>query len=469
MKNLMITVVTLLTSLAAHGDDYRNEKALIEAWLSAQILYDRVPGLSVAMVHDQELAWSGAFGYADLENGTPARPDTLYGICSISKLFTGVAVMQLRDQGKYRLDQPIGELLPWYSLQQSYDQSPSVTLRALLSHSSGLPRESDYPYWTGPDFTFPSREMVIGKLSGQSTLYPADRYFQYSNLGLTLAGEVVVEQSGQAYDDYVREHILTPLGLGDTDTGFPSDQRASRIATGYGYPGRGQQLKVMPRYDANAITPAAGFASTALDLGKFAAWQFRALDGNGDGVLSGNTLREMQRVQWMDWDWGTARGLAFGVYRHKDRTLSGHAGDCPGFNTRLFLDPENKRAVAVLANRNRVDVDGYAHAIFDIAEAGGTPTENEPAAGRLDEYVGHYDSSPWDGEMLVFRWGEGLAITFLPTMNPLDKLVSLEHVEGDRFRTVRSNGQPGHPAVFQRDEEGRVRSLQMHSFAAPRL
>lgn len=469
MKKLLTVILTAFVSTSASAGDYANELALVENWLASQRAYDNVPGLSAAIVHDQELAWSGGFGLADIAGKQAAEADTIYGICSISKLFTGVAVMQLRDQGKFDLDDPLSELLPWFNLEQAHDDSPAITLRAVLSHSAGLPRESDYPYWMGPDFDFPSSEKIRNKLAEQATLYPADRYFQYSNLGLSLAGEVIAEQSGQDYDRYIRKNILQPLGMADTDTGFPADAREPRVATGYSFPGREQELKVMPRYDARGITPAAGFASTAVDLGKFASWQFRLLDGTNDEVLKANTLREMQRVQWLDWDWGTARGLAFGVYRVGGRTLTGHAGDCPGFNTRLFLDPLSKVAVAMMANRNRVDVDGYAAAIFDIVDGAGT-VDQEPQADNLDDYIGSYDLSPWDGEEMVFRWKDGLAVISVPTMSPMDSLTLLKHVDGDRFQTVRDDdSEPGHEIRFVRGDNGDVTHMRVHSMELPRL
>lgn len=469
MKKLLTVILTAFVSTSASAGDYANELALVENWLASQRAYDNVPGLSAAIVHDQELAWSGGFGLADIAGEQAAEADTIYGICSISKLFTGVAVMQLRDQGKFDLDDPLAKLLPWFNLEQAHDGSPEITLRAVLSHSAGLPRESDYPYWMGPDFDFPSSEKIRKKLGGQVTLYPADRYYQYSNLGLSLAGEVVAEQSGQDYDNYVRNNILKPLDLGDTDTGFPTDAREPRIATGYSYPGREQELKVMPRYDARGITPAAGFASTAVDLGKFASWQFRLLAGDSNELLKANTLREMQRVQWLDWDWGTARGLAFGVYRVGGRTLTGHAGDCPGFNTRLFLDPLSKVAVAMMANRNRVDVDGYAAAIFDIVDGAGTVDE-EPQADNLDDYIGSYDLSPWDGEEMVFHWRDGLAVISVPTMSPMDSLTLLKHVDGDRFHTVRDDdSEPGHEIHFVRGDSGEVTHMRVHSMELARL
>jgi len=465
MKKLLAIPALLILSLSVQAA--AEPFALIDAWLEAQHEYDQVPGLSAAVVQGGETTWSAGFGLADLARRAPARADTIYGICSISKLFTGIAVMQLRDAGKLRLDETLNELLPWFDLEQAWADSPPITLRSVLTHSAGLPRESDFPYWMGPDFTFPARDEMIRKLAEQATLYPAQRYFQYSNLGLTLAGEVVRERSGQDYDGYVRTHILEPLALTDTDTGFPTDARAARIATGYGFPGRSHELRVMPRYDARAITPAAGFTSTALDLAAFGAWQLRALAGETDRVLAGNTLREMQRVQWMDWDWSIARGLAFGVYRIGDRTLSGHAGDCPGFNTRLFVDPEGGTAVSVLANRNRVDVDGYAIAILDILDAAGT-AEAETGGVDLDDYTGSYDLSPWDGEELVFRWNGGLAVVTLPNMNPVDSMTLLRHVAGDRFRTVRDNGDDGHEVRFIRDAAGQVTHMNVHSMAMPR-
>jgi CubicO group peptidase (beta-lactamase class C family) len=470
MRKIFGFVIATLAAMTVHAsEDLSNELALAESWLSAQRAYDHVPGLSAAIVHDQELLWSGASGFADIAAKRPAADDTIYGICSISKLFTGIAVMQMRDQGKVRLDDPVDKLLPWFNLSQSHAGSPDITLQSMLTHSSGLPRESDTPYWMGPDFSFPTSEELRQKLAEQSTIYPAARYYQYSNLGLSLVGEIVAQISGQDYESYVDEHILGPLKMNDTATGFPTDDREHRIATGYGYAGKDNESPVMPRYDARGITPAAGFASTVLDLASFASWQFRLLKGESDETLSANTLREMQRVQWMDLDWSVARGLAFGVYRVGDRTFTGHGGDCPGFNTRLYLDPESQYAVITMANRNRVDVDGYAATVFDILESGGTTETAETADNNSNDYIGSYDLRPWDGEEMVFRWKDGLAMLAMPTMDPIQNLVRLKHVEGDRFHTVRSNDEPGHDIVFRRDESGAVTHVVYHSVDLPRM
>ena len=126
----------------------------MRVWLEAQRAYDEIPGVSAAIVYDQQVLWSGGFGLADLERKTAATDQTIYSICSISKLFTSLAVMQQRDAGKLRLDDPVGRHLPWFRITKTSSWSPDITVEGLLTHASGLPRESDQSYWTTP-FVFP--------------------------------------------------------------------------------------------------------------------------------------------------------------------------------------------------------------------------------------------------------------------------------------------------------------------------
>jgi len=250
---------------------------LLEAWVDAEAAYKDIPGVSIAVVHDQTLLWSRGFGFADRERQARATPQTMYSICSISKLFTSIGVLQLRDRGELQLDDPVAKHLPWFDIQQSYEDAPPVTVRGLLTHSAGLPRETDHSYWTHPEFEFPTREDVIAQLSRQSTLYPPGRYFQYSNLSLTLAGEIITQLSGMPYDTYVKQHILTPLGLNDTFPELPREHRGGRFAMGYGGRRREGGRETIKFFQARGVAPAAGYASTVEDLSKFASWQFRLL------------------------------------------------------------------------------------------------------------------------------------------------------------------------------------------------
>ncbi len=459
---------------------------LLEVWLEAQRAYEEIPAISAAVVHDQEQVWSAAWGLANPEAGVEATPGTVYSICSISKLFTSVAVMQLRDRGVLELDDPVGRHLPWFDIQDAHPEGPEITVEGLLTHSAGLPRESDHPYWTGPDFVFPTREEIRESLDDQETLYPARRYFQYSNLGLSLAGEIVAERSGMSYHDYVRRHILEPLGMSDTWSEIPAELHGDRMAVGYGAIERDGDRRPIDVFQARGIAPAAGFASTVEDLGRFAMWQFR-LGPTDAEVLSGNTLREMHRVHWVDPDWDTHWGLGFSVWRHADETYVGHGGSCPGYRTHLALQMDRKVAVAFAASALGVSPSSYTRRIHDVVkpvlgddeedeaasadESGSTdagPAGVSAQAPDLDRFTGRYDAS-FGGEIAVLRWKGGLAMLGLPTDDPLDSLTRLRHQAGTTFRRVRDDGELGERIVFETDERGRVTRLVRFSNYYPRI
>lgn len=447
---------------------------LVEVWLNAQRDYDRIPGISVGIVHDQDLIWSDGFGFANLEDRIPATPRTKYSICSISKLFTSIALMQLRDEGLVRLDDPPSKHLPWFSIEQAYPNGPSITLESLLTHSSGLPRESDFPYWSPPNFDFPSREEMKKRLSTQKTLYPASEYFQYSNLGLTLVGEVVAEVSGMSYDEYIQNQILSKLKMKDTSTMLPENEWGNQLAIGYTALNRKGVRNPIPIFQAEAIAPAAGFFSTVEDLARFASWQFKTLAGKESNVLNSNTLKEMHRVHWVDPDWSISTGLGFAVMRENNLTLVGHGGSCPGYTTQLLLEPRSKIAVIFLTNASGVSTAGYAKKIIEIMEPAvrkaekksEKPTESKIA---LDEFVGTYNAQPWWGEVAVLQWEGKLVTLRLPTMKPLKSMMKFKHIKGNVFKRLRANDVLGEEMVFELDDIGRVKGFSRHSSSSVRI
>ncbi len=483
MRKTIICLLTILFSLPSLAgsqsltNDPRVASALnlLELWLNAQCAYEQIPGISMGVVHDQELIFSSGFGYTDLDSETPATPQTIYSICSISKLFTSIAVLQLRDQGLLRLEDPVGKHLPWFTIKQIQpDGGSSITIQGLLTHSSGLPRESDFPYWSAPDFKFPTREPIIERLSAQEILYPADTYFQYSNLGLTLAGEIVAQVSGKPYADYVKEKIIDPLGLSDTRPILPEEQRGGRLATGYGALTRDGNRNELPLFQANGISPAAGFSSTVEDLARFASWQFRLLESGAKEVLHASTLREMHRVHWVDQDWETHWGLGFAVWRFKDKTFVGHGGSCPGYRTGFILQTKEKIATIFMANASGLNTKMYTQRAYEIvapaiAEALKSPDTAKKPDTALNKYTGSYSMQPWGGETAVLIWKGELAMFNFPTHDPLEGLVKIKHIEGNRFRRIRDNDELGEEIVFEKGSDGKVVRMKRHSNFFPKV
>ena len=381
-----VIVTVLLAAVASAqplSDDPRvaQRLALARAWLEAQRAYDQIPGISAAIVHDQQVLWSGGFGQADPAAGTNAGADTIYSVCSISKLFTSIGVMQQRDAGRLRLDDAVTRHLPWFGLKRKEGEG-EIVIEGLLTHASGLPRESDHAYWSAPDFVFPTRDEIVERIKGQEPLYAPERRFQYSNLGITLLGEIVSAASGLGYDAYARTRILEPLGLGSTTTDMPAAERGRRLAAGYAALGRDGKRQPLPFFTARGIAPAAGYASTATDLARFASWQFRLLEKGGEEVLRATTLREMHRIHWAEPDLETLWGLGFVVWRSDGKMFVGHGGSCPGYRTALLLMPAEKIATVVLANANGVASDEWAQRLYDIVAPGLLEAVKDPEKAR---------------------------------------------------------------------------------------
>ena len=136
----------------------------IDAWLEGVHIYTRLPGMSAGIVHDQDLIWSGGWGYSNLETKRLADADTIYSVCSISKLFTAVAVMQLRDANKLRLRDAVRDHLDDFEINQAFPDSGPITIESLLTHTSGIRRNTGLRSWSGPDFPTPSVSGMMEKL-----------------------------------------------------------------------------------------------------------------------------------------------------------------------------------------------------------------------------------------------------------------------------------------------------------------
>jgi CubicO group peptidase (beta-lactamase class C family) len=279
----------------------------------AQIVAERrVPGVSAGLVNDQELVWCEGFGYADI--ASERRPDehTVYGVGSITKTFTATAIVQLRDEGKLTLDDPIVRHIPEFAaVRCRAGKVEDVTLRRLLTHHSGLQSEP-----VGRNFeslVTKTTEEIVADLPRTEVVIEPGSAFKYSNLGFALLGEVVARSSSRPYVDYVLEEILEPLGM--IESGFSlSDEQRARLATGYAFSPFSEvpPLEEHHTVDLKGEDPAGRLYSTVHDLAKWISLQFRTDTQAREGaqVLAGSSLREMHRPHYMEPDWNTGFCLA---------------------------------------------------------------------------------------------------------------------------------------------------------------
>ena len=445
----------MTTPLADHAE-VRSAIDLLEAWIEAQRVYRELPGLSIGIVHDQTLVWARGFGRADVERGEAATADTLYRVGSITKLFTATAILILRDAGALRLDEPLTSYLPWFEMKAASPDSGPITVRHLLTHTSGLPREAAFPYFT--DNRFPGIEEIRARLPMQQRPLPTESRWKYSNLGATLAGEVVAAASGKPYADFVRRSILEPLGMSATLVASPAPGYP-RLATGYTRWLPGRERTPAPFNDLRGLTAAGNMTTSVADLARFAMLQLRGGAAGGAQILSGRTLGEMHRVHWLEPEWQAGWGLGFRVLRIRGKTFIGHGGGVRGFRSELRICPTDKVAVVVFVNADDGDVWQYVDKAFEWV-GGAIANMTKPAPPTADpawqRYVGRYRSA-WGDVQILVRGGE---LTVIHPAGPEPLLVSstLKPVAEHTFRVETTDGYgiPAEPVVFEVDAAGRV-------------
>lgn len=295
--------------------------AALDAVLGAVQGQGRLPSVTAAVTRAGQETWAGAAG-------AETDPDRVYRIGSITKTMTAVLVLQLRDEGLLDLDDPVGRFVP----ETGY---ADATLRGLLTHTAGLQSEPVGPWWErtpGVDLgTLVSANDGSGRVAGPG------EYYHYSNLGYALLGEVAARLRGRPWWDLVRERLLAPLGMAATSYHPPADCAPGRSVDHFA-----GTLTPEPHTDTVAMAPAGQLWSNVRDLLRWA--DFLAV-GHPE-VLAAATLAEMAREAAP----AEGYGLGLRLMAVGERTLAGHTGSMPGFQASLFVDREQRDAVAVLAN-----------------------------------------------------------------------------------------------------------------------
>lgn len=291
----------------------------------------RAPSFAAAVQRDGHLVWTGSRTSVD---GHAPDADTQYRIGSITKTFTAVLVMRLRDEGLLDLDDALEKHLPGTGAGE-------VTIAQLLGHSAGLSAEAPAPWWERtPGSTRPELSDVLGEGTG---MHPAGRRHHYSNPGYTLLGSLVEAVRGMSWEEALRQEILEPLGLTRT-----SAQPQAPHAGGWAVHPWADVMLPEPVEDLGLMAPAGQLWSTAADLCRFAAF---LADGN-DLVLGAESVREMRTpsVPLEAGEWNATYGLGLQIVRSEGRTLVGHSGSLPGFLAGLWVSVDDGIAAVALAN-----------------------------------------------------------------------------------------------------------------------
>lgn len=421
----------------------------------------RVPAVSAALHRADRPPWTCAVGGTG--NDGVLGPETLFRIGSVTKTFTAVLVLQCRDAGLLDLDDPVGRHL-------DVPAHGELTVRRLLSHTSGLQREPHGDVWD--TLAAPDVDALLADLARAERVLPPARRYHYSNLGMALLGQLVARLRGGSWAEVLGERVLAPLGLTAT-----ADRPGPAAATGFLIDAYSDEAHPEPPTDFGAVGPAAQLWSTASDMARWAAFLAdpAALDPAG-AVLAPATLDEMRWPLTVtdETSWGAGFGLGLILVPQGERVVHvGHDGAMPGFLAAVYGrrggdGTAGAMGAAVLGSSGTgVQVMDLPHRLL-AASAEHDPADvepwrpGEPAPAHLRGMLGRW----WgEGFEYVFGWYDG-ALRARGADDPAGKPPAVFAPVPDRpdvFRTV-SGREVGELLRLTRDADGTVVRLHWATY-----
>ena len=343
----------------AWSKDYLRKKRQYSRFLDGYIKAKRkelgAEGVSISVISKDDQLFLNGYGYADKAAQTPATPETLFGIGSVSKLFTGIAVMQLVEQGEIDLDAPLETYIPEFGYKTHFPDAGPITIRTIMTHQSGLigDIEKGWSSVAGPEHDF---NELVDFLKEEYVAYPTGYISSYSNCAVALLGIVIEKVSGMEFRDYIEENICKPLGMLRSNFALRDDMLPA-LAKSYDSEGAEFPFKYI------RDEPAGAFISNTKEMSLFMRMILNGGELSGRQILKTATLKEMfvQQNKNIEFDfpddhgekWGLSWLLSSPALAYAGKYV-GHDGYVPNnFVTQLHILPEHGLAVVVETNSER--------------------------------------------------------------------------------------------------------------------
>jgi CubicO group peptidase (beta-lactamase class C family) len=386
----------------------------VDRLVSEFMAQNHVPGAAWGIIVDGELAHTGTAGFRDVEAKAPVAADTVFRIASMTKSFTAMSILKLRDEGQLSLDDPAERYVPELQrLAYPTTDSPRITIRHLLSHAEGFPEDNP---WGDRHLADSEDELSAMLRSGIPFSNAPGIAYEYSNYGFAILGRIVANVSKMKYSDYVAANVLKPLGMSDT-TLEQADVPAQKLAHGYRW--EDGRWKNEPLLSNGSFGSMGGMLTSLRDLGRYvgvflSAWPPR--DDAEQSPIRRASLREMQQV-WRPAPASvtrdangavqfTAGGYAFGLrvsqtcaYRH----VVAHSGGLPGFGSVMTWLPDYGIGFIAFGNLTYTGWGRVSTSVFDtLVKKGGL----RPRAPRPSQALTEARDAV---SKLVVQWDEAAA------------------------------------------------------------
>ena len=439
----------------------------LERQIEAQMEQAHVPGVALAIVHGQEIAYARGFGVTSIEaGGNPVTPDTVFRIGSTSKALTGTAAMRLVETGKLDLDVSVKNYLPWFRLHDP-DTADRVTLRKLLNHTAGLPTAYEPFGSRAPE--------ALGSFIRQEVpkfvlVAPPGKVCSYSNLHTNIVGHIIEVVTGQFFEDAMQELIFQPLEM-YRSTFDVSVAMTYPLALGHELSPDGF-LCVQHRFVENVVHNPAGFGlSTVLDMANFAMMHMNGGRFRDQQLLSAALVAAMQTIEGDLYSMSkSGYGLPFLIHSYRGIQRVSHNGDVPSFGSLFYMAPDEGLAVIMLVNR----IDDFWPAaikivnqiytqLLDLPSVREEPQVIEPDRALWSMYVGIYESPIALPGLEVAARVEVKVVGDELTLDAGGVNLPLQAMRDDFYFALPPDSKRATPVGFIPEAEGPVQFLMLNS------
>ena len=402
------------------ADPQRKEKLAaalpeIEKLFLAYVQRANMPGAVMGVIIDGELEWVKATGVRETTNKSPVTPDTVFRIASMTKSFTAMAILKLRDDGKLSLDDPVSRYIPAMAdLPYPTKDSPAITIRHLLTHSEGFPEDNP---WGDRQLAQTDETVRAWMRAGIPFSTPPGTAFEYSNYGFGILGQIVTRASGKDYAVYVRDNILRPLGMNSSTFDMSAVPR-EHIAFGYRFEDGG--WKAEPILAHGSFGAMGGLWTSTRDLALYVAFLMSAYpprDEADNGPIKRSSAREMQQVGRFQPGAAfrgavdaplqlNAGGYGYGLGVSQDCRFMhnvGHGGGLPGYGSLMRWLPEYGVGLIAMSNRTYGGFGGlFNDALNEMHKTGALQRRVvQPSPALLSVQA--------DVSQLIIKWDDALA------------------------------------------------------------
>lgn len=326
---------------------------------------EAVPGLSAGVVYDWEIIYTKGFGVKNIDTKEPTDEHTIYHMASVSKTFVATGIMQLVEQGKMDLDSYLVEYLPYFQLRD--ERYKKITIRQLLSHTSGMPDVEDYE-WDKPQYDEEALERYVRSIKDMELMWEPGEKFAYSNTGYEILGDVISKVSGVSFEQYMKENILDVLKMRESNFFKPAVSKelltsphVLGLENGYG----AKVSEVFPYNRTHA--PSSTLCSNVVEMCNYAIANMNKGSFGKEKILDARSYSELWKEHASTGRGGyiAGMGLAWFLGEYKGNKAKSHAGADTGFRSNFILLPEKGIAVIVMTNSDYKGMPAISMRILD--------------------------------------------------------------------------------------------------------